>query len=127
MFSYDPGQRDATVRRFLQRAGLDLVPDLMALRVGDVVGKGRGDDEHAHVAPLRTAIERVLAEASALSVRDLAVDGRDVMQALALPPSRKVGEVLAALLERVVEDPALNSREVLLALLPTVANVDGTC
>ena len=127
MFSYEPGQRDASVRRFIQRAGLELIPDLLLLRAGDVVGKGFGEDAEARVTPLREAVARVLAEKSALSVKDLEIDGADVMQALALAPGRRVGEVLTALLERVVDDPQLNSREVLLALLPAVANTDGSC
>ena len=50
-------------------------------------------------------------------MRELAIDGKDVMRELGIPPSRRVGEVLDALLEKVVEDPSLNVRETLLALV----------
>ena len=43
------------------------------------------------------------------------------MQALGLPPGPQVGHVLARLLERVLDDPSLNTREKLLDLLPEVA------
>ena len=64
---------------------------------------------------MRERIERQLAREDALSVRDLRVDGRDVMEALGLSPGPAVGEVLEALLERVLETPELNERERLLA------------
>jgi tRNA nucleotidyltransferase (CCA-adding enzyme) len=50
-------------------------------------------------------------------VRDLAVDGRDVMRVLGIPPGPEVGAVLGSLLERVLEDPGFNRRETLIAEL----------
>jgi hypothetical protein len=44
------------------------------------------------------------------------------MRELALAPGPRVGAVLHALLERVTEDPGLNTREALLALLPVLAS-----
>ena len=51
---------------------------------------------------------------------DLAIRGEDVMRELNIGPGREVGEVLARLLERVIDDPDLNTREALLRLLPEV-------
>jgi len=62
-------------------------------------------------------IERVLREASALSLQQLAVDGDDVMRTLGLPPGPEVGGVLRALLDQVIEQPGLNTREALLERL----------
>jgi tRNA nucleotidyltransferase (CCA-adding enzyme) len=118
MFSCDPGQKPAGMRRFLRRVGPDLVPDLLALRVGDVVGKGLGEDATAQVIPFREALERLQREPQLLSTRDLAIDGHDIMRELAVAPGPRVGAALRALLERVTEQPALNTREALLALLP---------
>ncbi|MEZ4257358.1 MAG: hypothetical protein R3A78_16865 [Polyangiales bacterium] len=65
-----------------------------------------------------------LAGVTPLSTRDLAVDGKGIMTHLGIPPSRRVGELLEALLERVLDDPSLNSREHLLAELDRLA-ADG--
>ena len=46
------------------------------------------------------------------SVKDLKVNGNDVMKILKIKPSRKVGEVLEAIFAEVEEDPKLNEREV---------------
>ena len=72
---------------------------------------GKGRDVTAELEALEKLKERVagvLAAEDALSVRDLTVDGKDVMRELAITPSRRVGEVLEELLEKVVEDPSLN-------------------
>jgi tRNA nucleotidyltransferase (CCA-adding enzyme) len=53
-------------------------------------------------------------------VTDLAINGGDVMRALAIPPGRIVGQVLEKLLERVIDDPTLNEKEKLLALVPEI-------
>jgi hypothetical protein len=96
----------------------DRVEDLYALNRADILGKGR--DVRAELEGLEMLKERVagvLAAKDALSVRELAVDGKDVMRELAIPPGRAVGEALERLLERVVEDPSLNNRETLLGVL----------
>jgi tRNA nucleotidyltransferase (CCA-adding enzyme) len=56
----------------------------------------------------------VARERYALKVTDLAIGGDD-LRALGLAPGPRYGEILGALLQRVVEDPALNERERLLA------------
>jgi tRNA nucleotidyltransferase (CCA-adding enzyme) len=122
MFWYTPEWSDATVRRFLRRVGKEGVSDLFALRKGDVVGRGRGEDPEDELGGLRRRIEAVLEEEQALSVSDLAVTGQDVMAALGTSPGPIVGEVLRALLERVIEDPSQNQREGLLSVIPQVAD-----
>jgi tRNA nucleotidyltransferase (CCA-adding enzyme) len=117
MFWYSPEWSDGTVRRFIRRVGPDLLPDLFALRAGDVVGRGRGEDPESELGELRRRIEKVIAEDDALTIGDLAVNGQDVMRVLGVPPGRAVGETLRALLERVIEDPSLNDRDTLLRLL----------
>jgi hypothetical protein len=122
MFSCDPSQKASLLRRFLRRVGPELVPDLLALRIGDVVGKGLGEDATEFVHPFREALERVQNEPPLLSTNDLAIDGRDVMRELAVAPGPRVGAVLRSLLERVTEQPELNTREALLALLPELSS-----
>jgi hypothetical protein len=63
----------------------------------------------------------VAAGDAALRVADLAIDGRDVMRILGIGPSRRVGELLEALLERVVDDASLNDPARLAPLLRELA------
>src|SRR6185503_14125543 len=53
----------------------------------------------------------ILARGDALAVGELAVGGAELMRALDLQPGPAIGRMLVALLERVLDDPALNTRE----------------
>lgn len=120
MFHYEPDWSDGTVRRFVRRVGESAVPDLFALRAGDIAARGFDEDPDKELGELRRRIGEVAAADAALRVTDLAVDGRDVMRVLGIPPSRKIGEVLEALLEKVLDDPSLNTKEKLEALIPSL-------
>ena len=121
MFFYTPEWKDQTVRRFIRDVGAELLPDLFALRQADVVGRGRGEDPELETRELAARVAKVVAEDQALSIGDLAVGGREIMIALGIPPGPRVGEILRALLERVIEDPAANQKETLLALARELA------
>ena len=113
---YDDQWSDAAVRRWLRRVTPELAEDLYVLCHADIVAKGR---EHAedleNLEGLKRHVARVMSEGAAFGVKDLAIDGRTLMQELGLPPSRRIGEVLRELLEDVIENPSLNERSKLLA------------
>jgi tRNA nucleotidyltransferase (CCA-adding enzyme) len=121
MFFYSPDWTDGTVRRFVRRVGSDVVPALFALREGDIAGRGFGEDPDVELGELRRRISEVAASDAAMRITDLAIDGKDVMRILGIAPGRIVGVVLERLLERVLDDPALNDAERLSALVPEVA------
>jgi tRNA nucleotidyltransferase (CCA-adding enzyme) len=116
MWHYD-GWQDAAVRRWLQRVGPESVEDLLALRIADLRGKGDkfSEAELETIGALRGHVARVVAAGAALNIRDLAIDGHALMQRLGIPPGRVLGDILKALLELVVTDPALNTEDALLA------------
>ena len=120
MFSYEPNWSDAAVRRFIAKMSLDgtapeALDELFDLRAADNVGSGLtagagGLDE------LRSRVAAALREGVVLDRHDLAVDGRDLMTDLGLPPGPRLGLILDTLLERAQADPALNDRPTLLLL-----------
>jgi tRNA nucleotidyltransferase (CCA-adding enzyme) len=116
LFDYRPEWTDAAVRRFLRRVGPEHLDDLFALRRADIAGTGQGRDDGALPA-LRARVDAALASRAPLSVSELAVSGGDVMAALGEGPGPRVGVVLRALLDAVLEDPELNTRERLLERL----------
>jgi len=116
LFHYSDEWTDAAVRRWIRRVGQDRLEDLYGLNDADVRAKGRDfDADLASLAALKGHVARVLAAGTALSTRDLRVNGHDLMSELKIPPSRLLGEVLEALLEVVTNDPQANDRDVLLA------------
>ncbi len=130
LICYESSWTDSAVRRFIKRVGEENIPRLFALARADAVGKGnppKGDPAQtlALLDELGARIGRVLAQGAALSTRDLAIDGRDVMRELGVEPGRIIGQVLEALLERVLDDPSLNDRETLLSILPAVLESFG--
>jgi len=81
-----------------------------------VRGKGRdaGPDLQA-LAALKAHVERILAAGAAFSIKDLALDGRVLMQELGMKPGPDLGRILKLLLDEVVDDPSKNQRDRLLA------------
>ena len=66
------------------------------------------------MAKLEPRVERVLRDP--LVLKELAVTGKDLMIALAMPPGPAIGRILAMLVDRVLDDPAANNRETLLGI-----------
>jgi tRNA nucleotidyltransferase (CCA-adding enzyme) len=115
LICYDESWSDAAVRRWLRRVTPELVPDLYLLNEADVRAKGRdANADLTALTQLKQHVERVLAAGTAFSIRDLAIDGRVLMQELALKPGPDLGRILKALLDEVVEEPSKNERGALL-------------
>jgi tRNA nucleotidyltransferase (CCA-adding enzyme) len=123
MFYYTPDWTDGTVRRFVTRVGADRIPLLFSLREADIASHGLGQDPEGETRELRTRIAQVASEDAALRVKDLAVNGADVMRVLGIGAGPQVGQVLGHLLERVLDDASLNQKEILERLIPEVARL----
>lgn len=118
MFAYQPEMTDAAIRRFMKRVGRERIQDIMALRVGD--RKGGGSRETSwRLQELQKRIEGLMHDP--LAVKDLKVDGHDVMEILSIKPSPRIGEILNKLFEEVLEDPERNGREYLLKRIRELA------
>ncbi len=113
---YDGSWSDAAVRRWIRRIGQERLEDLYALNEADIRGKDRdGEPELAPLAELRMRVAEIIARGEAITARDLAIGGRELMQQLGMRPGPKMGVLLDRLLEEVLEDPSRNQPDVLLA------------
>ena len=116
MFNMTESWTDSAVRRFIARAGEENIDDLLALREAD--GSSRGDlsvvDQNKVI---RQRIAGIIDSEAAFKIADLAVDGRDVMEVLGLDPGPEVGAILRKLFDAVLENPELNTRERLVAMI----------
>ncbi len=124
MYVADPGLSEPALRRFIRRVGADRLERQFALRHADIVGSGlpkRDDSNERFEARVRAE----LAKKPPLSVRDLAIGGAEVVEAMrarglvnaAFRGDKRVGAALSHLLEKVTEEPGHNERDSLLALL----------
>jgi len=106
-----PFWKDAHIRRFIAAVQPELIDDFIALAEAEVLSGGYVECGIEEIRQLRARMKVQLDRMSALSVRELALGGHDVMKILDLPPGPEVGKVLNHLFDLVQEDPDLNTRE----------------
>jgi tRNA nucleotidyltransferase (CCA-adding enzyme) len=115
LIPYESSWSESAVRRWVQRVGADHVTDVLEMARADALGKGvEVSGTLEGLEHLRQRVEEQRARGMALSVRDLAVNGRDLIGEVGLAPGPVIGRVLDHLLDLVTEDPAHNERERLL-------------
>lgn len=115
---------DAALRRLASRVGREHLVALGDLAWAHAASAPRAPGARA-AARIRGRLRAVLRARPPLSAAELALDGEAVMAALGTGPGPRVGGALRHLLESVLEDPALNTRERLEALLRDWAGTHG--
>ena len=110
-----PQERRA-LRRRVAKLGEARVRQLLALRRADVLAQGALDrpEKLARLEKAETALEALLREESCFGLKDLAVNGRDLI-ALGYPAGPALGTVLRELLDGVLDERLGNDRDALLA------------
>ncbi len=113
LFYYNVGEvTEASVRRLIKRVGLENMQDLMAVRIGDRLGSGVPKAKPYKLRHLEYMIEKVSHDP--ISAKMLAVNGHDLMNELRIPAGPKIGAIVEVLLAEVIENPELNTKEILL-------------
>jgi tRNA nucleotidyltransferase/poly(A) polymerase len=110
MFVYESKMTDASIRRFIRRVGKENIHDMLALRVGDRVGGGSKATSW-RLTELQKRIGEQFYEP--LSLKDLNINGAEIMEILNITPSRKIGEILNTLFEEILDDSSKNTKEYL--------------
>ncbi len=116
-FTVGEMQTDAAIRRFIRNVGVEYIPDMIALRVADRLGSGARETSWRTEEFKRRIIE---VQKEPFSVRDLKIDGRDVMKELKLKPGPRVGEILEKIFKEVEDKKLENKKEMLLEKLKTL-------
>lgn len=112
MFFSDTSQITlSAVRRLISNVGKDNVWDLMDLRVCDRIGTGRPKESPYRLRKYRSMVEEAMRDP--VSVGMLKIDGSKIMEIIKIKPGPRIGYILHALLEEVLEDPQLNTEEYL--------------
>jgi len=122
LICYSNEWTDAAVRRFIKRVGTERVDPLLRLGKADALGKGRNvEKELAALKELRGRIDKSIEEGNALTTQDLAIGGKEVVEHLEGGAGPIVGEILRTLLDRVIDDPSLNTRDKLMPMVEALA------
>jgi putative nucleotidyltransferase with HDIG domain len=115
MFNYTDEWSDAAVRRFIARVGEENLAGVYQLRRADAYATAAFEPRPDFLLPLADRVEKILEEKQAFSLKDLAVNGNDLIN-IGINPGKSIGIILGELLETVLDDPAQNTRETLLAI-----------
>ena len=114
----------SAVRRIVKNVGPEHVWDLMKVRACDRIGMGRPKETPYRLRKYESMIEEAMR--SPTSVGMLKIDGARIIDVTHETPGPRIGFILHALLEEVLDDPTLNTGEYLekrtleLAKLPDV-------
>lgn len=130
MFHYENSWSDAAVRRFIIRAKEECLDDLFDLRLADMYGMWNEPVQIKYNAAiellleLKNRIKKELEKQSALSLKDLKINGKDLIS-LGFEPGKQLGVILEDLFNCVIEDPELNVKEKLLQIADSYKNING--
>ncbi|MCX6755860.1 MAG: CCA tRNA nucleotidyltransferase [Candidatus Nomurabacteria bacterium] len=100
----------SAVRRVIQNVRPEHIWELMEIRECDRVGMKKAEAPY-RLRKYHAMIEECLRDP--ISVGQLVVDGNIMREELGVVPGRRMGWILHALLEEVLEDPTKNTREYL--------------
>jgi tRNA nucleotidyltransferase (CCA-adding enzyme) len=108
---------DAAIRHWLRRVGREHVRELFRLRFADARARGEaGARKLVAAGTLYRRVRSILRQNPPLDLAELAIGGAELRR-LGLRPGPHFGEILRDLLDRVTEDPSLNTPERLLEMV----------
>lgn len=113
-----------SVRRAVYRIGADLFPDYLKVRRADIMAQNPDvrQEKLNELAGIEEMYQKILEAQQCLSLKDLAVTGRDLIEA-GMRPGPELGRTLNQLLELVIEHPEYNTKESLLErIIPPVSS-----
>ena len=101
------------VRRWLNKIGVDQFKRLLVLRRADIMGQSELNREERlqKLDAVNEYLEEVLAEKPAFSIKDLEINGKDVMQYMLMDECPEVGYWLKHILNMVIDGRLQNNRD----------------
>lgn len=106
------------VRRAMNKIGEDIFPYYLEVRRADVLAQSmyQREEKLMNLDEIETLYQEIVEKGQCVSLKDLAVTGKDLIGA-GMEPGREIGEKLNELLGLVIEDPSLNTKKELLKFL----------
>ena len=105
-----------SIRRFLGKYDENLLDMVLILRMADTLAqnpKHNMDEKKQKIEMARELIKEVIANENAFSLKDMAISGKDLI-AIGIKPGVRMGEILKTLYEEVLENPDLNTYDILI-------------
>ena len=113
---YRPQADEKSVRRAINKIGDDIFLDFVDLQYADTMGKSEADRESklALNAALSETYQRIKEEGQCISLKDLAISGKDLIN-LGIQSGPQIGSILQKALDEVLDDPSKNDKEYLIS------------
>ena len=114
----NPPLTDRAVRRAISRIGTEQYPGLFAVKRADLLAQSdyQRAEKLAYLSSYEAAWNRIMEQDECLTIKQLAVNGQDLIAA-GMRPGKEIGEMLKRLLEIVLDAPEKNTREQLLTFV----------
>ncbi len=106
---------EPAVRKAIVMTGADLFPLLLEVKLADFMSQStfQREEKQEKFDMLRAIYGRIVERGDCLSLRELAVNGSDLIKT-GVKPGREVGNILARMFEEVLDVPEHNDKEYLL-------------
>ncbi len=101
----------SAVRRLISNVGKENIWNLIDLRICDRVGTGRPKEEPYRLRMYQSMVEQALQDP--ISLKMLKIDGKRIMEVTEASPGPKIGYILHALFDEVLDNPEKNTEEYL--------------
>ena len=110
-----------TVRRWLNKIGEKQFSRLLDIRMADILAHKKGTQESRieRCNALRTLANEIIEQEQCFKIKDLMIDGYDVMEILGVPEGKEVGLVLSEILKLVIDEELENDRTALTGYIKT--------
>ena len=101
------------IRRWLNKIGVDQFKRLLVLRRADIMGQSKyyREERIQKLDAVNDCLEEVLTEKPAFSVKDLEINGKDVMKYMMMDECPEVGYWLNHILKQVIDGHLQNNRD----------------
>ena len=109
------GLTGKSIRKAINLLGEDLFPLYLEVKDADTRAQSdfRFQEKMDYLEEVRHLYRKILEDGDCLSLKDLAVNGKDLIAA-GMKPGREIGEVLGAMYRDVIDDPEHNNKEYLM-------------
>lgn len=107
--------RKKSVRKAVAKIGQDFFPEMFEINLADTLAQSDylRKEKLEKLDALKALYQEILRDKECLTLKDLAVNGQDLM-AVGVQPGKQIGQILNAMLQDVLEYPEHNDKEHLL-------------
>lgn len=102
--------RKKSVKRALTLMGEDVFKCLLDVREGDILAQACDNGRLEKLSEIRNVYQEIIKQKECFSIKDLSINGKDIIEYLGIEPGQNVGLYLKQALEFVEEDNSRNNK-----------------